>query len=43
MRSLELQNSTSEIDGVFDNSGGTLTIDANAQLNLDGGSNIWAA
>ncbi len=36
---VELQNSTSEIDGVFDNSGGTLTIDANAQLNLDGGSN----
>ncbi len=37
--SLELQNGTSEIGGVFDNSGGTLTIDANAQLNLDGGSN----
>jgi hypothetical protein len=36
---IELQNNISEIDGVFDNSGGTVTIDANAQLNLDGGSN----
>jgi Hint domain len=36
---IELQNNASEIDGVLDNSGGTVTIDANAQLNLDGGSN----